>query len=114
MTQHPDKESTLVLLTGWQAHHAAVTKLMEGMEASPIGLDFNSGMFLTVWNLFDAYTSTLSAEIGDFGEWLEWYQTEACMGKRPLSAGYYDKTRKIKTLAQLYGLIEKSRKREDV
>lgn len=108
---YPDRENTLALLTDWQAHHAAVEKLMDGMTASPVGLDPNSALFLTVWNLFDAYTSTLSVEVGDYDGWLEWYQSETGMGERPSKAGYDGKLRKIKTLANLFWLLEESRKR---
>lgn len=108
---YPDKEHTIALLTDWQAHHAAVEKLMDGMTESPVGLDPNGALFLTVWNLFDAYTSTLAVEVGDFDDWLQWYQSETDMGKRSKAAGFDGKLRKIKTLENLFWLIEESRKR---
>lgn len=100
----------MALLGDWQKHHAAVEKLMGGIEDA-IGLDPNGPMFGTVWKLFDAYTGTLSVEVGDFGGWLEWFQTENDMGASGGHAGYDGKTRKIKTLASLFWLIEESRKR---
>lgn len=108
--EYPNRENTLSLLTDWQAHHAAVTKLMDGMDAI-MGLDIGGPMFDTVWGLFDAYTSTLSVEVGDFDGWLEWHADENHMGKDGKEAGYDKKLRKIKTLTNLYGLIEESRKR---
>lgn len=107
---YPDRENTLSLLTDWQAHHAAVEKMMDGIQSS-IGLDINGPMFDTVWKLFDAYTNTLSVEVGDFCGWLEWYFSENEMGARGMTAGYDGKLRKVKSLVNLYRLIEESRKR---
>lgn len=78
---YPDRENTLALLTDWQKHHAAVQKLMDGIEES-IGLDPNAPLFDTVWRLFDAYTAAIAVEVGDFGEWMKWYQAENEMGAR--------------------------------
>lgn len=110
MTTYPDRENTISLLTDWKAHHTRTEKLMDGVNAI-IGMDANAHMFSTVWGLFDAYTSTLSVEVGDFDGWLEWYYTENDMGAKGMGAGYEKKQRKIKTLANLYWLIEESRKR---
>lgn len=107
---YPDRKQTIALLTDWQKHHAAVEKLMDGIKAS-IGLDPDGPMFDTVWRLFDSYTDALSAQLGDFGDWLSWFYMENDMGTNCLSAGYDGKTKPIKTLANLYGLIEESRKR---
>lgn len=107
---YPDRNNTLALLGDWKAHHDAVEKMMDGIKTS-IGLDPSGPMFDTVWKLFDAYTASLAAEVGDFGGWMVWYQAENDMGMRGHEAGYDGKLRKIKTLAHLYGLIEESRKR---
>jgi hypothetical protein len=50
-------------------------------------------------------------EVGDFCGWLEWYRDECEMGTKGMEAGYDGKTKRIKTLAHLYGLIAESRKR---
>lgn len=108
--EYPNRENTISLLTDWQAHHAKLERMMNGIEAS-IGLDVNGPMYDTVWNVFDAYTNTLSVEIGDFDGWLEWYHAENDMGAAGGQAGYDGKLRKIKTLGNLFWLIEESRKR---
>lgn len=108
--EYPDRENTLTLLGDWQKHHAAVEKLMDGITET-IGLDPNGPMFATVWSLFDAYTATLAVEVGDFDGWLEWFYAENEMGAGGKAAGYDKNLRKIKTLGDLYGLIEESRKR---
>jgi len=110
MRAYPDRENTLTLLTEWQCHHAAIEKMMDGIKTT-MGLDPDGLMFVTVWALFGSYTNTLAVEIGDFDGWLDWYHFEAEMGKRSMTAGFDGKTKRIKTLAQLYGLIAESRKR---
>lgn len=113
MTKYPDKEHSLALLKDWKAHHEAVEKLMDGIKVS-MGLEPNGPLFDTVWKLFDAYTSTLSVELGDFsGEWLPWFCNENDMGRKGMEAGYDGKFKPIKTLAHLYGLIVEERKRGD-
>lgn len=101
---YPDRENTLALLGDWQKHHAAVEKLMDGIESS-MGLAFEGPMFKTVWSLFNAYTATLAVEIGDYHEWLEWYCSETNMGKRSMQVEINGKTSRIKTLANLCTLI---------
>jgi len=107
---HPDKENTLVLLGEWQDHAAAIGKMMDGIKTS-IGLDIDGPLFDTVWKLFDSYTRTLAVEVGDFGQWLEWYHSENELGSRGMEAGYDGQTIPIKTLADLYELIAHSRNR---
>ena len=110
MRAYPDRENTLTLLTEWQRHHAAIEKMMDGIKAH-MGLDVDGPMFATVWDVFDAYMDALAVEIGDFCGWLGWYRYETEMGKKNMSAGYDGKTKHIKTLANLFWLIEESRKR---
>ena len=107
---YPDRENSMTLLREWLQHHAAVQELMDGIKTS-IGLDPNGPIFNTVWRLFEAYTDTLSVELGDFGGWLSWFYLENDMGAKAMHAGYDGKTRPIKTLAHLYTLIAESRKR---
>lgn len=107
---HPDRENTLTLLGNWQAHHAALEKMLDGITAS-IGLDINGPMFATVWALFDAYTGALAAEVGDSGNWLEWFQSENGMGAKGMAAGYDKKVKPIKNLNDLWRLIEEGRAR---
>lgn len=110
MTSYTDRENTLSLLGDWAKHYAAVEALMAGVKSS-IGLDPNGPMFDTVWKLFDAYTGTLSVEVGDFDGWLEWYQAENDMGAGKKSAGYDGQFIAIASLEDLYLLIEISRER---
>ena len=106
-----DREDTLSLLREWTKHHQALQSLMDGIQAT-IGLNPDGPMFDTVWKVFDAYTNTLSVEVGDYGGWLEWHCVENDMGAKALTAGYDKKLRKIKTLVDLARLVEESRKRK--
>lgn len=107
---YPDRENTIALLTDWQKHHAAVEELMDGIEGT-IGLDPNAPMFNTVWKLFDAYTGTLSVEVGDYEGWLEWFYSENEMGAGKKQAGYDGQLIAIESLDDLCRLIEISRER---
>lgn len=107
---YPDKATTLAKLDEWSMHHAAVERLIDGINYG-IGLDPNGPLFATVWALFDAYTDSLAAEIGDLGGWLDWYFAENDMGKRGHEAGYDGKAKKIKNLGSLFWLVELSRER---
>ena len=108
---YPDRKKTLSMLAEWQAQHAAVNSLMYGL-GDAIGLTPEGPLFATVWGLFDAHTRAISELVGDNGDWLEWYCCENDMGAKGMTAGYDGKTKKIKTLAHLWALIEKSRARE--
>ena len=108
--EYPDREATIALLTDWQKHHAAVTRLMDGIVSS-IGMSPDSTLYLTVWNLFDAYTDTLAVEIGDLSEWLDWYRLEHDMGAKKMQAGYDGQLIAIESLGDLCRLIEISRER---
>jgi hypothetical protein len=107
---YPDKKTTLALLDEWVAHHDKIDAMMEGIKAS-IGLDPNGPLFDTVWRLFDSYTNALAAQIGDAGEWLDWYRMENDMGAMGMTAGY-EKVCTVNTLKDLYWLIAESRRRD--
>lgn len=108
---YPDKKNTLALLGEWQAHAAAIEKMMTGIKTS-IGLDIDGPLFDTVWGTFNAYTRALAVEVGDLGRWLDWYYAENEMGAQGLGAGYDGQTIPIKTLDDLFELIAHSRNRE--
>lgn len=110
MREYPDKEHTLALLADWQKHHAAVSKLMDGTKAV-FWANPDTSIFDTFWRLFEAYTSSLSVEIGDLDEWLPWFYSDNNMGEWGMSEGYDGESKSIETLEHLYELIAESRKR---
>ena len=107
---YPDREATIALLTDWQKHHAAVEKLMNGIEDT-IGLDINGPLFEVVWKLFVAYTVTLAVEVGDYEGWMQWHFAENDMGAGKKQAGYDGQLIAIESLGDLCRLIEISRER---
>jgi len=108
---YPDRENTMTLLDDWQKHHAAVTRMMDGINVH-MGLDPDGVMFVTVWAVFGAYTDTLAVEIGDYFEWLDWYRFETDMGKRSKAVVINGTTKRVKTLTQLCAVILDERKRK--
>lgn len=108
---YPDRENTMTLLDDWQKHHAAVSRMMDGIKQH-MGLDPDGVMFVTVWAVFGAYTDTLAVEIGDYFEWLDWYRFETDMGKRSKEVVIDGKSKRVKTLAHLCAVILDQRKRK--
>lgn len=107
---YPDKTETLALLEKWERRHNQIDAMMDSIEDA-IGIDINGAMFGYVWGLFDDYTATLAALVGDLGEWLQWYSAENEMGKAKRQAGYDKNLKPIKNLSDLWLLIEESRSR---
>ena len=59
---YPSKKQTLFMLGRWAAMHAAIQKMMDGVEQS-IGLDPNGPLFELTWANFDAYTAARARPI---------------------------------------------------
>lgn len=112
---YPSRPTTIAILREWKAMHDVTAKMMDDIQRT-IGLEPGSVLFDGVWNIFDAYTRATSAQVGDFGDWLEWYYLEADMGNRPMEAGYSETMppRPINSLARLAALIFESRKRQGI
>lgn len=107
---YPDKPTTLAMLVAWKDRHDSVEKMMDGIK-EVMGLEIGGPLFETVWGVYGAYEAMLGAFIGDHGEWLEWYQAENEMGARGMEAGYDGNLNPVKTLDDLWRLIEEARKR---
>jgi hypothetical protein len=112
LTSYPDRENTMSLLGDWQKHHAAINKMMCGINQH-MGLDPDGSMFVTVWAVFGAYTDSIAAEIGDYFGWLDWYRFETGMGQRSKEVQIDGKTKRIKTLANLCTVILERRCQHD-
>jgi hypothetical protein len=107
---HPTKKEAIAALRKWQKHHEACTKQFDALRAI-FGAISDTDLHESVWLMFDDYTSALSLAFGDDFEWLAWYANENDMGASGHPAGYDGKLRKIKSLADLYRLIEQGRDR---
>lgn len=59
-----------------------------------------------IFALWEGYTRAIGEIVGDKGEWLEWYEYDCDMGKRPKGAEFQDGRKiTIATLADLSKLI---------
>ena len=105
----PTRTEAMAMLKAWQAQHAAIEAVMHDIDRA-FGSIPDSPLFNTSWQSFDLYTDTLQKLLGA-GDWLTWYQAENDMGERGHGAGYVGSLRKIRTLEDLYGLIEAGRAR---
>ena len=59
------------------------------------------------WKAFDAYTDLVAETIGDKDGWLTWFIWENDCGQKGMKAGFKGKTKKVKTVEDLIGLIDK-------
>lgn len=110
---YPEKAETMVLLRAWMQLHSQTEKLAQNI-GEIFGHSPENLFFETTWALFDAYTSTLSALIGDGGaprgeSWLVWFWSENAMGANKHKAGYGGKLKAVKNLDDLYALIAEGR-----
>ena len=66
-------------------------------------------MLMAGWNLHEAYTHGVSAQVGDRDEWLTWWWNDAEHGMRDMEAAastWEGKPRPIRTIQDLCELIE--------
>ena len=106
---YPSKPETIVMLEAWKAQHAAIEAVMHDIETA-FGSIPDSPLFNVSWESFDLYTETLQKLLGA-DTWMEWFQAENDMGERGHEAGYDGQLFKIRTLDDLYVLIEIGRER---
>ena len=69
-------------LTRWAAHQKAWTSQVEALRELT-GADYDSKLWLPICALWEDYTSFVSAEVGDEGEWLAYFENECQMGAHP-------------------------------
>lgn len=68
--------------------------------------DFECALLAPVWSVWSAYTVAVSELVGDENEWLQWYEQECDMGRRPKEVtSLGGKTIKVRTLRQLARVI---------
>jgi len=98
------KSEKLALLQKWKASYdrteAVTDKLRELVN------DATGQLYDALWANFDDQTRTIGLILGDEAEWMNWYELECDMGRKPLEAGKDGKMKKIKTLNQLLWIIE--------
>ena len=99
----------LPLLQAWARRHAEIEAQMSALAAI-FGRSFDGPLFDAVWGTWNDYTRALSRIVGDDEDWLQWFESECDMGKRPQTV-ISNGGRKIRvcSVAQLARVIEFNR-----
>ena len=101
---NPDK---FKLLQEWEKHSIQINEVYNLLK---VAFDANpdSKAIKPMFKLFDDYTKSVSAIIGDEADWLSWYAWENDFGKREFTAKCqsWKRHRKINSLKMLLKLIE--------
>ena len=98
------KPEKLVLLQKWKASYDRTEAVTDKLR--DLVNDATGQLYDALWANFDDQTRTIGIILGDEGEFMNWYELECDMGKRPLEAGKDGKMKEIKTLEDLLWLIE--------
>jgi len=98
----------MALLREWEAQFRLIDEAWTSLEKIFRGLDCDSEIGKAIWDTFAKYTKAISSQVGDTGEWLNWYCWENDMGLRMMAAkaSVWKKMRKIVNLEVLCRLIE--------
>lgn len=92
-------------LEAWAARQRELHAQYAALHALT-GAEADCPLMRPVWSVWTAYTVAVSEIVGDDNEWLQWYELECDMGRRPktvTSTG--GKTIKVRTLRQLARVI---------
>ena len=107
MSAYPDKTECMAMLQAWEARHKQIDALISSLGALAPAPE--SPLIEAIWGLFDDYTRAVAMVVGDASEWMNWFAFENDFGERGHPAGCEGGMREIKTLGDLYWLIEQSR-----
>jgi len=89
----------------WNNVTVDMLKQIDALE-SIIGVDPSSPLLSTIFALHDQLTESLSREIGDRENMLEWYCLENEMGARGFEAGIMGNTKPITNINELITVIK--------
>jgi hypothetical protein len=92
-------------LEAWATLQKAIAEQYEALQrltdAGP-----ECALMKPIWKLWAAYTRAVSEQIGDTNEWLQWYELECDMGRKPMEVhSLGGKVVKVRTLRQLARVI---------
>ena len=92
-------------ITHW---HSDMTQMQEVLDKCDkvIGLAPQGDLWHACSCMMSALTLTTAELVGDEAEWLEWYWLENGMGSKDLSAGYDGQEKHIRSLDDLFWLME--------
>lgn len=88
-------------LQAWADRQRKLQAQYEALRALT-GADPDCALLAPVWSVWSAYTVAVSELVGDKEEWLQWYETECDMGRKPKEVvSWGGRTIKVRTLRQL-------------
>ncbi len=93
-------------LEAWKRRHTALMEQYDALHRLT-GAMSDCDLLLPVFDIWSAYTVAVSELVGDREEWLQWYELECDMGRRPKEVTNLggDVTIRVKTLRQLARVI---------
>jgi hypothetical protein len=98
-------DQIVLRLEAWADRQRKLTAQYEALKALT-GADCECELLKPVWSVWSAYTVAVSELVGDNNEWLQWYELECDMGRRPREVtSLGGKTIKVRTLRQLARVI---------
>lgn len=98
-------DQVVVRLQAWAARQQAIDKQYNALRAL-VGCDLESPLLAALFDVWTAYTVAVSEIVGDKAEWLQWYELECDMGRRPKEVHSTGGRKiKVRTLRQLARVI---------
>lgn len=93
-------------LEAWKKRQEELTAQYNALHALT-GAMPDSALLRPVFDVWDAYTVAVSELVGDKDEWLQWYELECDMGRKPKEVTNLggDVTIRVRTLRQLARVI---------
>jgi hypothetical protein len=98
-------DEIVIRLEAWAKRREALHAQYKELEALT-GAHCECELLKPVWSIWGAYTVAVSELVGDQNEWLQWYELECDMGRKPKEVtSLGGKTVKVRTLRQLARVI---------
>ena len=91
-------------LESWATRQAQFAAQIEAFHAQT-GAMPDCELLRPMHDVWSAYTVAVSEIVGDADEWLQWFEFECKMGRRPKAVGLSGKTVQVRTLRQLARVI---------
>jgi hypothetical protein len=93
-------------LRAWHKRYVALWAQIQALDKLT-GCDYDCDLLKPILDTWGAYTVAISEIVGDYGFWLEYYQDDCQMGRRPMLVVLTNGTEiKLKTLKQLARVIK--------
>lgn len=98
-------DEIVIRLEAWAKRQRKLQAQYEALQALT-GAGPDCALLEPVWSVWSAYTVAVSELVGDKNEWLQWYETECDMGRKPKEVvSWGGRTIKVRTLRQLARVI---------